>query len=37
MSTWAAIAGVQSPADASSAKLITAIGQFSPSDAKRLS
>lgn len=37
ISTWAAIAGVQSPADASSAKLITAIGQFSPSDAKKLS
>lgn len=37
ISTWAAIAGVQSPADASSAKLITAIGEFSPSDAKKLS
>lgn len=37
ISTWAAIAGVQSPADASSAKLITALGQFSPSDAKKLS
>lgn len=37
ISTWAAIAGVQSPADASSARLITAIGEFSPSDAKKLS
>lgn len=37
ISTWATIAGVQSPADASSAKLITAIGEFSPSDAQRLS
>ena len=35
--TWATIPGVQSPADASSAKLITAIGEFSPSDAQRLS
>ena len=37
ISTWAAIAGVQSPADASSARLITAIGEFSPSDAQKLS
>jgi flagellar basal-body rod modification protein FlgD len=37
ISTWAAIAGVQSPADASSATLITAIGEFSPSNAQKLS
>src|SRR3546814_4536568 len=37
VSTWAAIAGVQSPADPSTATLITPIGEFSPSDAQKLS
>src|SRR3546814_4997421 len=37
VSTWAAIAGVQSPADSSTATLITPIGEFSPSDAQKLS
>ncbi len=33
ISTWATIAAVQSPADGSSSKLITALGTYSPSDA----
>ncbi|QGP79933.1 flagellar hook assembly protein FlgD [Sphingobium sp. CAP-1] len=33
VATWATIAAVQSPADGSSSKLITALGSFSPSDA----
>lgn len=34
--TWASIAAVQSPASGADAKLITALGNFSPSDALRL-
>ncbi|PZU57315.1 MAG: flagellar hook capping protein [Sphingobium sp.] len=37
IATWATIAAVQSPADGSSAKLITALGAYSPSDAIQLS
>ncbi|HAF41825.1 MAG TPA: flagellar hook capping protein [Sphingobium sp.] len=33
VATWATIAAVQSPADGSSSKLITALGTYSPSDA----
>ena len=33
VATWATIAAVQSPADGSSSKLITALGSYSPSDA----
>jgi flagellar basal-body rod modification protein FlgD len=33
IATWATIAAVQSPADGSSSKLITALGSYSPSDA----
>ncbi|MFB0873111.1 MULTISPECIES: flagellar hook assembly protein FlgD [unclassified Sphingobium] len=33
VATWATIAAVQSPADGSSSKLITALGSHSPSDA----
>jgi flagellar basal-body rod modification protein FlgD len=36
VATWASIAAVQSPAGGSSAKLITALGNFSPDDALRL-
>lgn len=36
VATWATIAAVQSPADGSSAKLITALGSFSPSEALSL-
>jgi len=34
--TWASIAAVQSPASGTDAKLITALGNFSPTDALRL-
>lgn len=37
VATWQTIAAVQSPADGSASKLITAIGSFSPSDAITLS
>jgi flagellar basal-body rod modification protein FlgD len=37
VATWATIAAVQSPADGSSSKLITAIGSYNPSDAITLS
>lgn len=37
VATWATIAAVQSPADGSSSKLITALGTYSPSDAISLS
>lgn len=37
VATWATIAAVQSPADGSSSKLITALGTYSPSDALSLS
>lgn len=33
VATWATIAAVQSPADGSSSKLITALGSYKPSDA----
>ena len=36
VATWATIAAVQSPADGSSSKLITALGSYSPSDALSL-
>ena len=36
VATWATIAAVQSPADGSSSKLITALGTYSPSDALSL-
>lgn len=36
VATWATIAAVQSPADGSSSKLITALGSYSPSDAMSL-
>ena len=36
IATWASIAAVQSPASGTDAKLITALGNFSPSDALRL-
>lgn len=36
VATWATVAAVQSPADGSSAKLITALGSFKPSDALSL-
>jgi flagellar basal-body rod modification protein FlgD len=36
ISTWASIAAVQSPASGTDAKLITPLGNFSPSDALRL-
>ena len=36
VATWASIAAVQSPASGTDAKLITALGNFSPSDALRL-
>lgn len=35
-STWASIAAVQSPADGSSARLITPLGSYQPSDALKL-
>lgn len=34
--TWASVAAVQSPADGSASKLITAIGSFTPADAIKL-
>jgi flagellar basal-body rod modification protein FlgD len=37
VATWATIAAVQSPADGSTAKLITALGSYKPSDAITLS
>ena len=37
VATWATIAAVQSPADGSSTKLITALGSYSPTDALSLS
>jgi flagellar basal-body rod modification protein FlgD len=37
VATWATIAAVQSPADGSTAKLITALGTYKPSDAITLS
>ena len=37
VATWATIAAVQSPADGSASKLITALGTYSPSDAISLS
>lgn len=37
VATWATVAAVQSPADGSASKLITALGSFSPSDALSLS
>ncbi|MGE4321508.1 MAG: flagellar hook assembly protein FlgD [Sphingobium sp.] len=37
VATWATVAAVQSPADGSSSKLITALGSYSPSDALSLS
>lgn len=36
VATWATIAAVQSPADGSSTKLITALGSYKPSDALSL-
>lgn len=36
VATWASVAAVQSPADGSSTKLITALGSYSPSDALKL-
>jgi flagellar basal-body rod modification protein FlgD len=36
IATWASIAAVQSPAGGSNAKLMTALGNFSPTDALRL-
>ncbi len=36
VATWATIAAVQSPADGSSSKLITALGSYKPSDALSL-
>ncbi len=36
VATWATIAAVQSPADGSSSKLITALGSYSPTDALSL-
>lgn len=36
VATWATVAAVQSPADGSSSKLITALGSYSPSDALSL-
>jgi len=36
IATWASIAGVQSPASGTDARLITALGTFQPSDALRL-
>ena len=36
VATWASVAAVQSPADGSASKLITAIGSFSPADALKL-
>lgn len=36
IATWASIAAVQSPASGTDAKLITALGNYSPSDALRL-
>jgi len=36
VATWASVAAVQSPADGSASKLITAIGSFSPADAIKL-
>lgn len=36
LATWTSIAAVQSPADASNAKLITTLGSFYPSDAIKL-
>ena len=36
VASWAAIAAVQSPADGSASKLITALGTYSPSDALSL-
>lgn len=36
VATWASIAAVQSPAGGSNAKLMTALGNFSPTDALRL-
>ena len=36
VATWASIAAVQSPASGTDAKLITALGNFSPTDALRL-
>jgi flagellar basal-body rod modification protein FlgD len=36
VASWATIAAVQSPADGSSSKLITALGTYSPSDALSL-
>ncbi|MEJ7933312.1 flagellar hook capping FlgD N-terminal domain-containing protein [Sphingobium sp. AN558] len=37
VATWATVAAVQSPADGSASKLITALGTYSPSDALSLS
>ena len=37
VASWATIAAVQSPADGSASKLITALGSYSPSDAISLS
>ena len=36
VATWATIAAVQSPASGTNAQLITALGNYSPSDALRL-
>src|SRR5690606_16733946 len=36
IATWASIAAVQSPASGTDARLITPLGNFSPSDALRL-
>lgn len=36
VATWATVAAVQSPADGSASKLITALGSYSPSDALKL-
>ncbi len=36
ISTWASIVAVQSPASGTDARLITALGNFQPTDAKRL-
>jgi flagellar basal-body rod modification protein FlgD len=36
IATWASIAAVQSPADGTTSKLITALGSYNPSDALEL-
>lgn len=36
VATWASVAAVQSPADGTASKLITALGSFSPSEALKL-